>query len=188
MQTKATFLAVAIGVLPQAAIGATAYYVANQSIVQEVSTAKKARAVGMADKANRFIFERYGDIQVLANLPILRNPKVKAVTTLQEKEAVLTRFAAIHGSYDSIAAFDLNGNVLVQSKGKTLPNHFNRAYFQEVLKTKKPVISDPEISKSLGKEVVRMAVQGFDKKYRLKAEYLSPCYTTNIKHILKVKN
>ena len=45
-----------------------------------------------------------------------------------------------------------------------------------------------KVNKSLGKEVVRMAVQGFDKKYRLKAEYLSPCYTTNIKHILKVKN
>ena len=45
-----------------------------------------------------------------------------------------------------------------------------------------------KINKSLGKEVVRMAVQGFEKRYRLKAEHLSPCYTTNINHILKVKN
>ena len=45
-----------------------------------------------------------------------------------------------------------------------------------------------KINRSLGKEVVRMAVQGFEKRYRLKAEHLSPCYTTNINHILKVKN
>lgn len=44
-----------------------------------------------------------------------------------------------------------------------------------------------KINKALGKEVVRLAVQGFEKKYRLRAEYLSPCYTTNIQHILKVK-
>lgn len=43
------------------------------------------------------------------------------------------------------------------------------------------------INKMLGKETVRFAVQGFEKKWRLKAEWLSPCYTTNIDHILKVK-
>jgi len=43
------------------------------------------------------------------------------------------------------------------------------------------------INKSLGKEIVRFAVQGFEKKFRLKSEWLSPSYTTNINHILKVK-
>jgi len=45
-----------------------------------------------------------------------------------------------------------------------------------------------KVNQSLGKEIVRLAVQGFEKRYRLKTEYLSPCYTTNINHILKVKN
>lgn len=44
-----------------------------------------------------------------------------------------------------------------------------------------------KVNKSLGKEVVRLAVQGFEKRYRLRAEHLSPCYTTNIDHILKVR-
>lgn len=39
----------------------------------------------------------------------------------------------------------------------------------------------------LGKDTVRMATQGFKKRYKLKAEHLSPRYTTNINHILKVK-
>ncbi len=44
------------------------------------------------------------------------------------------------------------------------------------------------INQALGQEAVRSAVQGFDRKYRLKAEYLSPCYTTRMKDILKIKN
>jgi DNA polymerase V len=43
-----------------------------------------------------------------------------------------------------------------------------------------------KINRALGKDTVRAAVQGFEKRYQLKAEHLSPCYTTNINHILKV--
>jgi DNA polymerase V len=45
-----------------------------------------------------------------------------------------------------------------------------------------------KINKGLGKEVVRSAVQGFERSYRLKAEHLSPCYTTKIGEILKIRN
>jgi DNA polymerase V len=44
-----------------------------------------------------------------------------------------------------------------------------------------------KINLSLGKEIVRFAVQGYEKKYRLKAEWLSPRYTTNINDIIKVR-
>ena len=43
------------------------------------------------------------------------------------------------------------------------------------------------INKSLGKEIVRTSVQGFEKRYRLKTEHLSSHYTTDINQILKVK-
>ena len=43
------------------------------------------------------------------------------------------------------------------------------------------------INKSLGKEIVRSAIQGFERSYRLKAEYLSPRYTTRMSDILKIK-
>jgi DNA polymerase V len=44
------------------------------------------------------------------------------------------------------------------------------------------------INQSLGKEIVRTAVQGFDRPYRLKAEYLSPCYTTRMGEVLRISN
>jgi DNA polymerase V len=43
------------------------------------------------------------------------------------------------------------------------------------------------VNKAFGKDTVRLAVQGFDRRYKLKAEHLSPCYTTNMKDILKIK-
>lgn len=42
------------------------------------------------------------------------------------------------------------------------------------------------VNKHIGKDMVRMAVQGFSRKYRLRAEHLSKKYTTDIHQILKV--
>jgi DNA polymerase V len=43
------------------------------------------------------------------------------------------------------------------------------------------------INGSLGKELIRSAVQGFDRKYKLKTEYLSPAYTTRWNDVLKIR-
>ena len=45
-----------------------------------------------------------------------------------------------------------------------------------------------KINQSLGKEIVRLSAQGFEKRYRLKTEYLSSNFTTDMNQILKVKN
>jgi DNA polymerase V len=44
-----------------------------------------------------------------------------------------------------------------------------------------------QINQSLGKEIVRAAVQGFERSYRLKTDYLSPRYTTRMGEILKIR-
>lgn len=44
-----------------------------------------------------------------------------------------------------------------------------------------------KLNRSFGNEIVRTASQGFERRYKLKADFLSPCYTTDIKQILKVK-
>jgi len=53
-------------------------------------------------------------------------------------------------------------------------------------KSKQVMDAMDRINKSLGKDTVRMAVQGYEKRYRLRAAHLSPCYTTNYEQILKV--
>ena len=43
------------------------------------------------------------------------------------------------------------------------------------------------INKAFGKDLVRFAVQGYARKWKLRQERLSPCYTTNIDQILTIK-
>jgi DNA polymerase V len=44
------------------------------------------------------------------------------------------------------------------------------------------------INQSVGKEVLRMASQGFERAYRLKTDYLSSRYTTRMSEILRIAN
>ncbi|HCF30353.1 MAG TPA: hypothetical protein DEV81_24860 [Cyanobacteria bacterium UBA11049] len=103
------------------------------------------------------MFERYSDIQAIANLPILNNSNAATRMTFQEKQTILNKYVQIYGVYDSIAAFDINGNLIVQSSGKTLSNHKDRDYFQQVIQTGQPVITNLETSKSTGEFVIHFA-------------------------------
>jgi methyl-accepting chemotaxis protein PixJ len=157
LRTKATLLAFVIGTAPVLAIGSIAYTVAGQSLQTNAVASQKVRTTTLVDKVNRFIFERYSDIQTLADWPAFSNPKVIQLLSAQEKQTLLDNYVRAYRAYDSIAAFDLKGNVIAQSKGSALKNHADRDYFQQVLKTGKAVISQPEISKSTGKTVVHFA-------------------------------
>jgi methyl-accepting chemotaxis protein PixJ len=154
---KATALAIALGTIPVLLTGITAYQYANQSFTKEISRTKLQDAIGMEDEVKRFMRERYGDIQILASIPLLTNPNLSGITPLSEKQAVLNRYVEVYKIYDSIAVFDLKGNVIAQSQGDRLPNHSDRDYFQSVIKTNQPVISEPKISQSSGKFFIHIA-------------------------------
>ncbi|MEQ9354986.1 methyl-accepting chemotaxis protein [Coleofasciculus chthonoplastes] len=157
LRNKATALAIIIGTLPVLVTGITAYYFADQAIAKEIAAAKIARAEGIEDKVIRFMRERYGDIQILASLQILTDPKLAESTTLAQKQANLDNYVDFYKIYDSIAVFDLKGNVIVQSEGDPLPNHSDRDYIQAAIKLDQPYIGNPTISKTSGKVVVHTA-------------------------------
>jgi methyl-accepting chemotaxis protein len=152
-KTKTILVAIAIGVIPIVAIGTLEYFQISNSSQQRMIETQKERAETIADTLNRFVFERNGDVSVLASLPVFTNPKVAAITSAAEKAALLDRFVSVYEVYDSIAVFDLQGNLIAQSKGESLTkiNHFNRQYFQDAIKAGKAVISAPEPSKYTGK-------------------------------------
>lgn len=43
------------------------------------------------------------------------------------------------------------------------------------------------INGAMGRDTVRYAVQGYEKKYKLRAQYLSPCYTTRMSDLITIK-
>ncbi|WP_193196326.1 methyl-accepting chemotaxis protein [Nostoc sp. MG11] len=163
LDTKATILAIAIGILPVLGIGAIAYSFVNKSITKQITQSQEAEAAGLSDKVNRFMLERYGDIQVLSNSPVLTNPQASVSTTTQEKQAVLDGIVEAYKAYDSVAFFDLQGNSIVQSTGETLDNHKDRNYFQDALQKDAPVISKAEASKSTGVISIYIAAPVKDK-------------------------
>jgi methyl-accepting chemotaxis protein PixJ len=154
---KVTALAIALGTVPVLLTGITAYNAANQKFSDQITQTKIDRASSLEDKVKRFMRERYGDIQVLASLPSFTNVKASETLSTAEKQAILNRFVDSFLTYDSIAIFDLKGNVIVQSTGNPLPNLSDRDYFQAVLKTNQPVISSPQISKETGTYVILFA-------------------------------
>lgn len=148
LRAKAIGFAIALGTLPVVGIGAVAYYFANRSITQNVMGFQQAYAVEVADKLSRFMFERYGDIQAIANLAILADPRVSSIVAQKQKEETLNRYLNTYQVYDNIAVFNLSGNLIVKSRGEAAGNHGDRDYFQQVLKTGRPLIGNPEFSQS----------------------------------------
>ncbi|MBD0362182.1 MAG: GAF domain-containing protein, partial [Coleofasciculus sp. C3-bin4] len=157
---KATALAIALGTLPVLVTGFTAYQVANQKFTQQVSQTKITRAIGVEDKVKRFVRERYADAQTVAALPFFTNPTLREATPLSEKQALLDRYLEASKVIDLITVADLNGNVLVQTKGNLIPNQTDRDYFQAVLKTDQPVITDaivPFVAQSSDRLILNFA-------------------------------
>jgi methyl-accepting chemotaxis protein PixJ len=154
LRFKAVAVAVALGTLPVLGIGATAYHFVNQQMVQQIKQDKIDLADALGNQVSHLMLDRYGDIQVLASLPILTNTQVKEIVPQKQKEAVLNNFLRAYPVYDNVAVYDLNGDIFLQTQGKASSNIKNEKYFQEVLKTDRPFMGDPEISKATGESVI----------------------------------
>ena len=59
-------------------------------------------------------------------------------------------------------------------------------YQQDILRRQRVMNSLDYINTTMGRDKVRLAIQGFDRKWRLKQEKLSPCYTTRFTDMLQV--
>lgn len=148
VRKKTTYLAIAMSTIPVLAIGGTAYYFANKSITQQVEAFGKAKVIDLQQKANLFMRQRFSDIQAMASLDVFTDSQLRSQTTAKEKVAALTRLMNSYGIYDSIAIFDLQGNVVAQTAGPPLGNQLNQDYIQAALKNNGASISQPRISES----------------------------------------
>lgn len=140
---KSTLLALALSTLPVLGIGALAYQVVSFKTQQLAKNSQALGVMAMADKVSRFMFERYGDVQVLTKLPALRIAKVRDITSVEEKQDVLDAYIQSYQVYDNIAVLDLKGNVIVQSTGTPIPNQKDHPFFRQVERSEQPYISQP---------------------------------------------
>jgi methyl-accepting chemotaxis protein PixJ len=181
LRTKATLLAIAIGTIPVIATGTLAYFLSSPEIQRQAFEKQEARVSEASELASRFLFERYGDIQVIADLPQFRDSQ-QLRSDIRSHQTTLDKYVKTYAVYDSIALIDLKGDVIAHSTGPQLPNYGQRPYFKEVLRTLQPVISEPEASKVTGKLSIFFAAPVFDKetgkiiavaRSRMPVDYLS---------------
>lgn len=145
LRAKVTILAVLISTVPVMAIGGAAYYFSSRSLEEQIRDTQQQKVSTIADKINRFAYQSYGDIQVLASHPILNNRKVQAVMPQVEREAILNEYAKIYGVYNLVAFADLDGNTPIRSTITLDPaaNIKERDFFKNAISTGKPFISQP---------------------------------------------
>lgn len=102
------------------------------------STEKEYRIITdeTANKIERFLYERYGDIQVLADNSILQSKNIK----IQDKTAYLDKVRSAYKTYDYILVLDKDTKVIIQSG--TYPKGFDfTEIFQETV-AQKVYVSD----------------------------------------------
>ncbi|MBW4564295.1 MAG: GAF domain-containing protein [Mojavia pulchra JT2-VF2] len=144
--TKATVLSIIIGTIPVLGVGAIAYSSASQSLTKQITKSQETEAISLTDKINRFMLERYGDIQIISNLPFLVNPRIRRSMSSDEKQAELKRIVETYKVYDSILVLDLDGDLLVSTTPETVANYKDSEYFQAVLKKDTAIITQPHAS------------------------------------------
>ncbi|HEY9605007.1 MAG TPA: methyl-accepting chemotaxis protein [Allocoleopsis sp.] len=150
LRVKTTIVAIAIGTIPAIAIGTMSYFTVSNQVREQVIQSDRNTMDDLKDKIFYFVRERAADIQILANLPMLANPKVASSLKLEEKEAVLDRYLEIYKVYDSIAIYDLNGKAILKSEGKIIEDVSDLDYFQQPMKTGRLFISEPRIAQATG--------------------------------------
>ena len=157
LRTKAIAFAIALGTIPVVLVGITNYVSSVQRSRQAATQAQENLTVAMADKVGRFMLERSGDIQIIANSSILANPEKSLGITLQQQQALLDRYVKLYGVYDSIAVGDTTGKTILQSTGQAVTGLGERDYFKAALATKQPVITPPRKSALNGKYSIFLA-------------------------------
>jgi methyl-accepting chemotaxis protein PixJ len=151
VKTKATVIAVVLATVPIVGIGAITYYFVNLSMTDQVYKTKQRLATQVADATDVYIRGAFAEVQVISQLPVFRNASIYSLISQAERESMLDRFIEIYRIYDGIALFDLEGNVLAQTNGPTVPNHFTRDYFQRILQNGQPTVNSPSLSRTTGK-------------------------------------
>lgn len=193
LKTKTTILAITIGTIPVLAIGSIGYYVANKSLVTQEFKYQKTRAVNVSTDLTLFAKNKYQDVINLSFMSVLTRSELREAMTLQEKQTYFQEF--LKDGINSIVVIDAKtGNTVLEAraadKKATIPNYSNIDYWQEVVKTKEPVINPLRISKATNLSSFFVAAPVFDQKTkeliyvirtRTDASYIDNLIRENIK-------
>ncbi|MEM8672934.1 MAG: methyl-accepting chemotaxis protein [Cyanobacteria bacterium P01_G01_bin.67] len=163
LRRKVTLFALAIGIIPIAAVGTIAHHLAAQSLMSQIIADQESRTFDIRQKVSLFTNQVVSDANTVANFPLLTDPQLNQSTSNTQKVSMLNDFIAKHPleRYDSIAIFDLHGNLMLQSESShpinAQENYRNRDYFKRAIATRSAAVNDPEIHSKSGRNSLEVA-------------------------------
>ncbi len=150
LKTKTVVVAIALSVLPVMVAEIAEFFYNNNLLRDKVTQDQEAKAILLGEGLNRFMGERYSDIQMLANSTILNDSRIAAETSLQAKQKILNQFIQSHAVYDSVALIDLDGKPTLSVGIPAAENYKESDFFKEALTTKRAVVGSPKKSEVNG--------------------------------------
>ena len=145
LRQRLTGWAIALSVIPAVAIGIAAYQTSSKALDTEVRQSQEQQAVSLSDALNRFMLKQYEGTQMLGTLLTYSGIQPKQGFSADQKLLLLYRlnlYKQAYKSFDSIALFSPQGDLLVQSSGTTAPNSIDKSYLNKVLTAPAPLISE----------------------------------------------
>lgn len=170
LQRKATLFALAISIIPIAAVGGIAHELASRSLTKQIVTDQESRTLDVAQKVSLFTNHVISDANSISSSPVLADSQISQIATEQQKIAFLNDFITGHSleNYDNIAVLDLNGNLMFQSQSAEpidpQENYSNHDHFQRAISLRIPAVNDPEIHSPSGKSNLVVAAPILDRQ------------------------
>lgn len=139
LRAKAVLFAVSISTLPVLVIGAVSHSFVSQSRRQDIETAHTNQAKQITTNLKNSLKEHLQEIQYLPNPDLLDNRR------FVEQQQILKKWQDqnLANSNSQLYIIDLNGNVVTNYQNKFIENQKQEEYFETVLKTNKPFVSQP---------------------------------------------
>ncbi|MEL6579951.1 MAG: methyl-accepting chemotaxis protein [Cyanobacteria bacterium J06621_12] len=147
---KTSVILIGVALSSSIGIGTVAYILANKTIAAQTNQTEQAKSYELTKQLALFMRDRYSDIEAMSHMAILTDYDLRNNTTKAQKQQVLAKFLQAYPMYNSIAVFDIKGDLLVNDTGKDTSNKKNKPYFKEALRTGKPFIGQPRYSSGSG--------------------------------------
>jgi methyl-accepting chemotaxis protein len=144
IQRKLALVLLGVALLPMGVFGFLAYANGRAELEQKVSASLQDRAASTVDKLSRNLFDRYGDIQVIAQNPVLA---VDIAAPEQKSEVLAAMVRTYAPVYTLFSVTDANGIVVGSSDASLLGrNESGEEWFRGALRG--DVYYSPEVLRS----------------------------------------
>ncbi len=150
IKAKTSFVLIGIALTSSIGINTVAYIFADNTVTQKMNNLQQSQSQTLTKEVALFMRDRRNDIEALSNLGVLADPELRAGSTQEQKRTILNKYIDAYGIYNSIAVYDAEGELIVNTEGKPASNHKDKIYFQEAVRTNQAFIGQPRMSSSSG--------------------------------------